>query len=364
MIPITQNQSAQRALTEIYLNCGNKPGALDTAPVRSQIVAAVYAEARDKILPVMNAAATNTIDSSLKRVLILQETVRDFATRVLPLRLFCTSFLNVPLEGTDSVVVPSYPLQTATSSDFTDGDGTGGTGYQFGQATTTGSKTITLNKRKYQPIDYSSATFQRQPFFSAAKLGKMNAEKLGVDILTDILSVITAATYGASAKAIPAAGYTSDDISDLAGVATAASWPDGGRSLIVDSTVATALRKDPAYKLALNIGTTGVIQEAQFPKLSGFDFAEMPNFPTNSENLLGIIAFASAILAAFAPVAPAAGVRSQLVAYEIATDLATGISLNYRHWGSAQADRDFEVIESAYGYGAGIAAALRRLTGP
>ena len=61
---------------------------------------------------------------------------------------------------------------------------------------------------------------------------------------------------------------------------------------------------------------------------------------------------------------PAEGVRAQLVAYEIATDPATGISFNYRKWGEAQADRDYEVIECAYGYAAGVAAAIKRITTP
>lgn len=361
----TNSDSVKNACVEISLNVG-KGGerSFENAADRSRRVAEIYAEARDKILPVMNAAANNAIDPGLKRVLILNETVRDFAVRVLPLRLLCTVFENVPLQGTDEVEVPYYTLQTAASSDFTEGDNAGGGGYQFGQATNTSAKKITVNKRKYQPLDYSSSTFQRQPFFSAARLGKINAEKLGVDILTDILSVITLAKYGAAVKNIPIAGYTSDDVIDLKGIATKANWPDQNRVMIVDSDLETVLQKDTAYKLALNIGTADVIQKGKFPNISGFDFASMPNFPTNGENLVGIIAFASAIAAAFAPVAPAAGVRHQLVAYEVATEPATGISLNYRHWGVAQQDRDYEVIESAYGYSDVITAALKRLTKP
>lgn len=337
------------------------PNAVQNATSLSFEMSRIYRAEREGILAVMNAAAANNIDAALKRVLILNETVRDFAIRVLPLRLFSTVFESVPLQGTDEVVVPYYPLQAAASSDFTDGDGTDGTGYQFSQATNTSSKKITVNKRKYQPLDYSSKDFRRQPWFDAVRLGKMNAEKLGVDILTDILSVVKAAAYGAAVKSITAANYTSDDVVDLRGIANGLNWPDGGRSLVVDSSVDVALSKDPSYKLALNIGTASVIQEGRFPNLSGFDYTWMPNFPNNGEGLLGIIAHASAILAAFAPIDPAPGVRGQLVAYNIATDEATGISLNYRHWGLAQADRDFEVIECAYGYEPGVANALRRL---
>ena len=205
------------------------------------------------------------------------------------------------------------------------------------------------------------------------RLGKINAEKLGVDILLDLLSIFTRRTSPPLPQADPAfnpnlnmiaAAYDSNMIADLKTVATNLNWPDGGRSLITGTTLDNALGKDPAYKLALNIGTTDVIQQGKFPRISGFDYATMPGFPANGCNLQGLIAFASAMAAAFAPVAPAAGVRQQLVAYEIATDAATGISLNYRHWGVAQQDRDYEVIESAYGYAALLAKAAQLLTHP
>jgi len=114
----------------------------------------------------------------------------------------------------------------------------------------------------------------------------------------------------------------------------------------------------------LNIGGTEVIREGKLPRLSGFDYAYVPNFPTNGENLQGVVAFASAILAAFSPIDPAPGVRSQLVDYQVATDAQTGISFNYRHWGVAADDRDYQVTECAYGYQVGEAAALRRITHP
>jgi hypothetical protein len=370
----TNNDSVRNALTEIAHNVGTGGQAsFDTATDRAGRVSAVYADRRKEIMTVLNAAAANTIDAGLKRVLIMQETVRDFATRVLPLRLFSTIFGDVPLQGTDTVIVPYYTLQAAASQDFVDGDGTGGTGYQFGQATSTGAKIITVNKRKYQPIDYSSNTFRRQPFFDTVRLAKVNAEKLGVDILLDILSIFTPANYPTIAQAdpafnpnlaLPGAAYDSNQVADLKTVANNLNWPDGGRSLITGTTLDNALGKDPTYKLALNIGTTDVIQQGKFPRLSGFDYATLPNFPGNGCNLQGLIAFTSALAAAFAPIAPAEGVRHALVGYEVATDIGTGISMNWRHWGVAQQDRDYEVIESAYGYAPILAKAAQLLTHP
>ena len=277
------------------------------------------------------------------------------------MRLFSTVFSNVPLQGTDEVVVPYYALQTAASSTMTS---TSVPAYFFGQATGTSMKKITVSNRKYQPLDYSSQEFRRQPWFDAVKLGQLNAEKLGVDIITDILSVVTVSNFGAAAKTAAAAAMTSDDVVDMRGDCNRAMWPNMGRSLIVDSTVDDALQKDPAYKLALNIGTTSVIQEGKFPNLSGFDYAWIPSLPDNSEKLIAFAAFASGILSAFAPIDPAPGVRAQLVAYEVVTDPMTGISFNYRHWGVGMDDRDYEVIESAYGYAAGVPAAIKRICQP
>jgi len=373
---ITSSDKQRNAVNAMSSNLG-KPGrgqeSFETATDRSRKITAIYQESREVILQVMNAAANNAIDPGLKRQVIMQETVRDFALRVLPLRLFSTVFENVALEGTDKIEVGYFPLQAAASSDFTDGDGTGGTGYQFGQGTNTKSIEIQVNKRKYQPLDYSSNTFRRQPWFKALELGQMNAEKLGFDILMDILSVFTPANYPTIPQAdplfnpnlaLPGNAYDSNQMDDLKTVATNLNWPDAGRAFICNTTVDNALGKDPAYKLALNIGTTDVIQAGKFPRLSGFNYATMPNFPTNGVNLQGVIAFASALAAAFSPIAPAPGVRAQLVAYEIATEANTGISMNYRHWGLAQADRDFEVIESAYGYAALLAKAAQLLTRP
>jgi hypothetical protein len=134
---------------------------LPSSPRRSRPLTHItetYANHREGILPVMNTAATNTLDSALKRVRILNETIRAFATRVLPLRLFSTFCSNVPLQGTDEAVVSYYPLQTASNSTMTS---TSIPAYVFGQATSTGMKKITVSSRKYQPLDYSSQEFCR-----------------------------------------------------------------------------------------------------------------------------------------------------------------------------------------------------------
>jgi hypothetical protein len=353
-ISITNDPAAIAAkLTELH--CGSPHNSVD----RARFMAALPEHERRAFASHVLNATTVTIDSALKRVAILNETIRAFATRILPLRLFATAFSNTPLQGTDEVVVPYYPLQTAVSTDWD-----GSTGYAFADTVTSSMKKITVNKRKYQSIDFGSDTLRRQPYFDAVRLGSMNAEKLAVDVINDVLSVVTASAFGSAALTCAAAAITSDDIATLAGACNAAHWPDAGRGLIVDSTVNTALMKDEAYKLAVNIGGTEVVRGGRLPMLSGFEYAWMPNLPDNSEKLIGFACFMSGILAAFCPVEPSPEVRDSLAAYEIVTDPASGISLNYRAWGDPDLDRSKQVIECAYGYVAGEAAALKRICVP
>src|ERR1035437_2962025 len=113
-IPSDVGKLAANALTDLA-HLSEKPGCVENATSLAGMRAELWANNRDGINAVLNAAATNTIDPSLKRVAILQEPIRAFATRVSPLRLFSTIYSNVPLQGTDEVVVPYYALQTAAS---------------------------------------------------------------------------------------------------------------------------------------------------------------------------------------------------------------------------------------------------------
>jgi hypothetical protein len=335
-------------------------GSPQNAVARAEFMAGLPSAERQGFTSYVLNATTVNIDAALKRVAILNgDPIRAFATRLLPLRLFASAFTNVPLSGTDEVVVPYFPLQAAASTNWNAANG-----YEFTGTANASMKKITVDKRKYQAVDYGSETLARQPGLNTAMIARMNAEKLAADILADILSVVTAEKFGAAVKTAAAAAMTSDDIVDVMGACNDAHWPDLGRGLVVDSSVNTALQKDNAFKLALNIGGTEVVRGGQLPNLSGFDYAWMPNLPDNSEKLIGFASFMSAILAAFSPVEPSPEVRTQLAAYEIVTDPATGISLNYRAWGDPDMDRSKQIIESAYGYEAGEAAALKRICTP
>lgn len=347
------NDDLSNVVNSLKPLCG---GPVELAPLRSQAFSNIWTRERERFI--LNAT-TITLPPEVQRVAVLNETVRAYAQRVIALRVLATVWSNVPLQGTDEIEVQYLPLQAGASKDFDPA-----TGYVFDGTATQQSRKITVDKRKYQAIDYSSATMRRQPFFKSVELGALNAEKLAVDVLFDILSVVTVAKFGAEADTWDPAAVDSDNVIDLKKACDEANWSDQGRGLIVDSTIDNRLQKDEAYKLALNIGGTEVIRQGKLPQISGFDYAWMPSFPDNGEKLVGVATHMGGIGCAFCPVDPVAEVRSVISAYEIVTEPQTGISMNYRAWGNAQMDRAYQVIETAYGKDVINAAGIKRIVKP
>jgi ATP-dependent protease ClpP protease subunit len=319
------------------------------------VVANTLKKHRTKLVEMFNA---NVIDADLQRIVILSDLLRAFARRLLPLRAFCTSFTNVPLEGTDKVAVPYFALDTIAATDWV-----AATGY-VAEATAQSVREVTINKRKYKGLAFSSSELRRQPYQNWAELAALKAERLAVDVNQDVLSVVTAANYGAAAKTTPAAAFTADDIADLYVAATDANWPDTGRCLVLTSAYKGALLKDPSFKQYLAYGSDAAIRRAEIQEAYGFtDIFTVPsaNFPANSENLVGFINHKAAALVATAPIMPAPAVRAVMVQYDLVVDPDTGVAIEYRKFGNAQLDVQNEFVECNYGYAKGVETALQRI---
>jgi hypothetical protein len=157
-------------------------------------------------------AAPDTIEiaSELQLNEILDSALTAFQRAIMPLRAFSTVFQNVTLRGTNKVEVPYYPLQGVTSKDF---NGT----YNFatGAGGNVDKREIIINKRKYQPIALTSEEIARYPLLSARQLGEMKGQRLAYDIIQDVMSVITAANFGAAVHTGAAGNFDSDDVIDI-----------------------------------------------------------------------------------------------------------------------------------------------------
>ena len=298
------------------------------------------------------------LPSALQQTEILDAALVAFRRTLLPLRLFSVVWRKDqrPLQRGEKMLVPYYPLATAASKDFDPEDG-----YDFtdaGPGATT--KEVTINKRKYQPLITTSAELSRYNF-DPEELGRQRGEKLAYDVINDILSVVLAANYGAAVFTGAASTFDADDVADIQQACDEAEWPEEYRSLILKPAYHTSLVKDNAIQAAYAYGSTDPIREGKIPRLSGFGVVPANNLPANGQNLVGMAAYRSAIIAGFAPIEPAESVRKLLTAYEQVVDPETDIVLEYRAWGSPGMDSHMEVIECNYGYTTGEAAALKRM---
>lgn len=321
---------------------------------RGRVRASIITQNWDRLMPVMN---TNTVSSDLKRTVILQQMIRAFAIKVLPLSAFSTVFNGIRLEGTDKVAVPYFPLITTASTAFNASNG-----YDTFVNSNSDAKTVTVDKRQYIGLTWTSSELARQPFMDMGMAAMLTADQLGLDVVNDVLSIILLATYTNTAYAQAAAAFDSDDVMELKGRADTANWPAAGRSLVLNSAYDVNLLKDGAVKNAMAFGDNSPIREGRILRIGGFDYYPDARVPANAQDLQGFIVFKSAMLVAFSPVNPTAEVRQQLTRYEVVTEPVTGAQFEYRMWGDATKDTTKEIVESNYGKIAGEVTALTRIT--
>ena len=294
----------------------------------------------------------NNIDPALKRAVILKAAMAAFKHRLVSLGLFSTVFKDIPLEGSNDIEVPYYPLVTAASKDY---NGT----YEFDEGDLE-SKKITVNKRKYQSLTYTSEEKARQPYFDPEQLGRLKGAKLAEDVLCDILSCVTAENFGAAAVSANADEFDADNVIDLETVCDESDWPDAMRGLIIKSGYLGNLKKNIVSSGGEgNFGFSPIARN--LPDLFGFKLSKFNRIPNSAEKLSGFAVYPSAILVALSPVTPAAEVRRALSSYETYTDPETNLTLEYRAWGDPDTDSARAIIECNYGYAPGERAALKRI---
>ena len=282
----------------------------------------------------------------LTRQVILQDTVEAYAIVLLVLDAFTTVHNSIPLQGTDKVEVSYFPLQATASTSFVSG-----TGYTTasdwiqnsrdisvggdGNSATSGTNAAagTARDRLYQMLMFRSYDMARMPYLNAKKLVEKAANKLGVDMVTQVIQrVITKANFSdAIASIASSVTFSADDVATLREYCTGQNGPQG-RSLVIDHTRYTPLLKDPSFKQDLSYGDSDPIQGGHIENAYGFkNIIEVPNLGSYSpagENLVAWVNHKSAVLVATAPIMPSPEVLNLLSSYSVAVDPRTGAALS------------------------------------
>jgi hypothetical protein len=301
-----------------------------------------------------------TIPNELKRDVLLRTAMRAFKNRMLPIMAFARKFESVPLEGTDKIRVPYFPLATGPSTDFVPANG-----YNIVNSQGLQSKDVTVNKRKYRAVEITSVDWNRQPFLSQEEFVKLEAEKLADDVILDIFSIITAANFpGTTLPALAASAFDFDELGTMRRLCGEANWPVIPRSVVLDGTFYEYLLRDSRVHNQ-NYGSTDAVREGRVPRAAGFDLYEVPLLPTNgAEKLAGMAIYPSAIAVAFSPIRPHPVLTQTVLQYEVISDADLGLSIEYRRFADAKLDKVMEVIECNYGYEKLETAALKRIVTP
>lgn len=318
-----------------------------------------------KLIELWNAG-TNTIDSDLKQDVLLTQALQQFKRILMPLMNFTKNIGSVPVRGTTTIRIPYVAEDTVASTTWNSSNG-----YVAGD-TAIEERSLTLT-RYYKAVRFTADELRRQPYLDINATFQKAAEQLAYDVWKGFLAVITAANYNVTVTNYTLSGvpvnwpmasgaFDTNVVADLRNVASQAQWPFPGRVLIVNGDYDSQLMKDNAIKNAMAGGTASVVQDGVLTKIFGFNYGTNPNWPTNSENMVGCIAQANAVLIGASPIQPTdAEMRAGLL-YQLVSDAELGISLEYKDFGEPQMNREFRIIEANWAAGKGNEKNLFRLT--
>jgi len=290
--------------------------------------------------------------SDLKDIKIAQAALMPWMTTLLPLGAFSTNFSPDAADKSQSIKVPIVG-KPSKSSDFK-GD------YTDDADSESSSIMVTLNRHKYKTVHMSAIEASTLPVPMLEKWVSAAAQQLANDVLTDILSCVTAANFGdAALDSVPEDAFNYKSIVSLRKACGKVSMPMSQRSLILDSTHYSTLLGDP---IVANSSVTSLVQqgvvEGRVQRIAGFDIYETECIPDNGERLAGFGVHPSAIAVAMRYLQPSAK-------YDEAgavTDPTTGLTFGYKRFSDTKSDKVYITLEALYGFAVLRKEGLQRIT--
>ena len=304
----------------------------------------------------------------LKRDYIMKNmVVEEFGKILVPLNdIFTCIFKSVPLEGTSTARIPYYPDDNQVAKDFKyRGTNNGvGEGYQWDGDYSTGEVNVELDCYKYVDLRYSDRALAQLPFINMEKILSKKGANLAYQCWLWLLQKITVASYNQvypeGGAGISLSKWNYDALVNLKTQLDNANVPPAGRSLVLNANYGNELLKGRVLQSSDTVGAM-ILTKAVIKELSGFNLITAPNLPHNDEKLVGFATVAESLFVINQPSKPDDIIPLQ---YQVYTDEATGLTLEWTRSGDAKMRETNIALEVHMGAKVGNAKALTRITKP
>ena len=275
--------------------------------------------------------------------------IEAFTAILTPLNVFARNYSSDAVQRGDKVKVLWIPTQAA-ARDFAGS-------YAPGDVTATGLDVV-IDKHKFVSWSLTDTELSLNPIVEIESFGRQQGANLGMAVLTDIWTLLTAANFPRFRGVGPAADFDSDNLIDVKETCDAQHWPKAGRDVVLSGAHFNGLIKDGSLKNAAAYGGPEAIRRGEIPALVGFGVYDSQLIPTTGQ-LCGFATMPDAILLAMRYLAPQEG-NTYFQAGPVSHE--GGITLGFRDFYENIQGRRIQVLECNYGYLKGNGDALIRLT--
>lgn len=361
----TNGVAVHGAIDLVSPDVRNVAGEICRVGVKNRERGSLLKEHYNKLLSycIQNSA---TVSSDLKQHVILRTALEQFAIITGDvLKLFTTVFKDQPLAGTDTVLVPYYPLWNVTPKQFyypgeSPDTSTNPEGYTSDTEYNVINKSIVCNKREFVGLRWKSYDINRTPFYDINRFVKGMATSLGVKINTLVQGQITAANFPYTAFASPIAlsALTSTKLADAYAKCMTMNWLPIEQQMVLHTLAATELKKDPYVLSYAHSNQDDTLKRGRLPMIQNFVIHENPNIPNNGEDLFGYICMPEALGIVNAPIRMDENIPGR---YGQETDPDSKLTLELRWGGDFKNDMAFVYLEFNCGFGVLEPAALLRM---
>jgi ATP-dependent protease ClpP protease subunit len=309
-----------------------------------------------------------TVAPELKRDYIMKNrVVEDFGKKLVKLNdIFTCIFKSVPLEGTSIARIPYYPNDNQAVKDFHYRGTNGGVdeGYQWDGGYNAGEVNVELDCDKYVDLRYTDRALAELPFINMEKILSKKAANLAYQCWVWLLQKITATSYQnvypEGGAGISLAKWNYDALVNLKTQLDNAGFPEEGRTLIMNANYGNELLKGRVLQSSSTVGAL-LLTKADIKELCNFDLLTVPGLTDNNEKLVGFVSVSESLYVINQPVKPDDIIPLQ---YQVYTDEATGLSLEWTRSGDAKMKEVNIALEVHMGAKVGNAKALTRITKP